>query len=243
MGITHTPRSVTSSILCICISSSNINFLWSLGPHQCSPLVPISMVSWSPSVWSLRPHRCGPLVPIVVVPWSPLVWSLGPHWCGPLVAIAVVPWSPSLWSLGPHWFGHLVPIGVVPWSPSLWSIGYGSYKTTDPSFFYVVCITCYLQLPPLFPHVNFLVSMELDTLNVCSSSMAEAQKMVHMYPSNVCYLGALVYWLRNCSYELKEKYKAVVMLHGNHFENVYMLRCLYVMFCFYLFSYCHLECG
>ena len=66
---------------------------------------------------------------------------------------------------------------------------------------------------PLFPQVNMFSSMKLDTLCVCSSNMAEAQKMVHMYPANPCYLSTLVFLLKNSNCELKEKYKTAVLLH------------------------------
>ena len=89
-------------------------------------------------------------------------------------------------------------------------------------------IFLHLQLP-LFPEVNVLTSMELGTLYVCSTSISEAQKMVHMYPANPCYLGALVYLLGDCSCELKEKYKAVVLLCGKCLANSVRLCDVYLL--------------
>ena len=71
--------------------------------------------------------------------------------------------------------------------------------------------------------------MTLDTLCVCSSDMAEAQKMVHMYPANPCYLSTLVFMLRKSNCELKEKYKTAVLLHGKHSDVFACLRD--VLFC------------
>lgn len=66
---------------------------------------------------------------------------------------------------------------------------------------------------PLTPQINVMISMDLDRLSLCASDIAEAQKMVHMYPANPCYLGVLVHMLRNNRDELKAKYKAVVLMH------------------------------